>query len=133
MTGFAYDVNNAIQEKMNKKPGRKYWKLLGITAMFVGFSVIAYVIAVLIKEYDEPLIGVFVLMVGVPAIAPSILGYYMYKGSVTATWALRISIVLILFSGIVLDTVIGLDVLSFAPIAVSLISFCVIWLIVSFL
>jgi hypothetical protein len=115
------------------KRGQRFWKQLGIAAMIVGLSILAYVIVVIIKEHNDPLIGVFILIVGIPAIAPSFLGYYMFKGSTKATWSLRVILILILSAGIILDTVIGLDVLSFTPVAIFLISFCVVWLILSFI
>lgn len=110
----------------------RYWKQLGLSAMLIGISVLVYAVVCLIKEGDKPQMGLFVFVVGFPALVPAFLGYSMYRGSSIAAWSLRISIMLTLIIGGVLDVVVGLDVFSFAPVAVPVITGCILWLILSF-
>jgi len=101
--------------------------------MIIGLLVLAYALVVYFIENDKPMVGMFVMIVGGPALMPAILGYKMSKGSVPAAWTLRAVLIAVLIGGTFLDLVIGLDVFSFAPVAVSLITVCVVWLVLSFL
>jgi len=111
---------------------KKYWKQLGLFVMVIGILSLLYALIVLLTSPNEPLIGIFLFLVIVPALIPALLGYFMYKGYNWSAWIIRISIFLTLFIGFLLDFIVGLDVFSFAPFSVSFVLISIIWLILSF-
>ncbi len=100
--------------------------------MVVGLAVLAYTIFVGISGRKDPLIFVFVILVGGPAIIPATFGYFMFKGREWAAWGLRISILATLIIGGYLDVFGNLDVFSFPMLSIPLILGCIIWLVGSF-
>ena len=94
---------------------KQYWKPLGLSVMSIGIIVLLYALFILITSSQEPLLGVFLFLVAVPAILPAVFGFFMYKGHVWAAIVIRISIFITLFLSLCLDLFLGLDVLSYLP------------------
>ncbi len=115
------------------RTNKKYWRPLGAIAILLGCLALIYAIMVLIHDHSEPLIGVFLALVAIPAILPAVFGYFMWQGKVWAAWGLRISISGMLLCGAFLDLILGLDVLSFPQLAIPLIVGSVVWLVLSFI
>jgi len=115
---------------MNVK--KTFWRPLGGVAMVLGGIALCYAALTAIHDRNEPLIGVFVSLVAIPALSPAIFGYFMWQGKNWAAWALRISIAGILLCGTFLDLMIGLDVFSLPQLAIPLILCSIIWLVISF-
>ena len=101
--------------------------------MVLGFLGLAYATVVGVLDRDEPLIGVLVGLVSIPAVAPAVFGYHMMRGRAWAAWWLRVWFLAALVVGIAMDVVGGLDVLSFPLLAVPLVSILVLWIVLSFL
>ncbi|GJM44402.1 MAG: hypothetical protein DHS20C21_12440 [Gemmatimonadota bacterium] len=112
---------------------KRFWRPLGAIAVLVGCGVLVYAVQTGIRDRNEPLIGVFVALVAIPAIVPAVLGFQMMRGTAWAAWALRISIGGSVVGGALLDFGMGLDVFSLPQLAVPLILGAMAWLAFSFL
>lgn len=111
--------------------GKTFWWPLGCIAVILGCAALVYAVVSGIHDRDEPLIGVFIAMVAIPATLPAFFGYFMMQGKAWAAWTLRLSIVGMLLCGAVLDFAMGLDVFSLPQLAIPLIIGSIIWLILS--
>lgn len=99
--------------------------------MVVGCAVLAYAVIAGVSDHDEPLIGVFIALIVIPAILLTTLGYFMRQGKLWAALLLRVSIGGILLGGAVLDLAMGLDVFSLPQLAIPVILGSIAWLVLS--
>lgn len=111
---------------------KKFWKPLGSIAMMIGIARLVYAAFAGFHDRHEPLIGVFLALVAIPAAAPAVLGYFMWQGQAWATWTLRAALAAMLAIGGLLDLYVGLDVFSFPALAIPLIGGTIAWLGLSF-
>ncbi|TVQ72082.1 MAG: hypothetical protein EA363_05005 [Balneolaceae bacterium] len=121
---------------METKPAltdnRTSWKILSALMGVVSLGVLSWAASALIFDPDHSNLNILIIwLMVIPALVPLFTSWFMWKGRTWAVWLLRIYLMLILASGTALQSF-GLGVFSFAPFAIPFISFCVIWLAVSF-
>jgi hypothetical protein len=96
--------------------------------MLSGIGALTYAVTIVVADHGEPLIWIMVALVGLPAVAPVFLGYQMLQGREWAVRALRFWFMAVLLTGVLLQVIVGLDLLAFPPLAVLLVG----WVVLSF-
>lgn len=107
-------------------------KALAIAAIAAGAVAFAYGFAAWLTSLDDPLSGLLLLVVALPALLPLVLGAFLLLGRRWALHGLRATIVLVLLGGAWLTWGFGLGVFSFAPFAVPFVGALLAWLVLSF-
>jgi len=106
--------------------------VLAATAIGVGALAFTYGFAGWLATRHEPLAGLLLLGIAMPALPPLLLGVMLLRGHRWALHALRAVIVLLLLGGAWLTWGFGLTVFSCAPFDVAFVGACLLWLALSF-
>ena len=98
------------------------WQILSIGMIVPGTAAFLYALAAVTLSKD-PLAVIFIPLVLLPSLPPTILGWFIWKGKKWALIMLRIVIAGILLGGTLLKITIDLNVFGCKPFAIPFISY----------